>query len=105
MAAVITSTETPTARIAQWISSLKREDIPEAAWAHAKLCLLDAFGAALFGSQQQWGRIAAETAVDLSPGERASLWGRDARCGVDAAAMANGPSNSAARRATRRSSR
>ena len=47
-------------------------------------------GAALFGSRQQWGRIAAETALDLSPGERASLWGRDARCGVDAAAMANG---------------
>lgn len=90
MAAVTTSTDTPTARLAQWISSLKRADIPEPAWAHAKLCLLDSLGAALFGSQQPWGRISAETALDLSPGGRASLWGRDARCGVDAAAMANG---------------
>ncbi len=83
--------ETPvTARLAEWIASLEREHIPAPAWAHAKLCLLDALGCALFGSRQPWGRISAETALDLSPGGRASLWGRDARCGVDAAAMANG---------------
>lgn len=79
-----------TARLAEWISSVKRSDIPAPVWAHAKLCLLDALGCALFGSQQEWGRISAETALELSPGGRASLWGRDARCGVDAAAMANG---------------
>lgn len=79
-----------TAQLAAWIAKLDRDDIPEAAWSHAKLCLLDALGCALFGSQQQWGRIAADTAIDLSPGGRASVWGRDARCGVDAAAMANG---------------
>ena len=79
-----------TARLSRWISSLKRPDIPAPAWSHAKLCLLDGLGCAIFGSQQPWGRIAAETAMDLSPGGRASLLGRDARCGVDAAAMANG---------------
>lgn len=79
-----------TARLSQWISSLKRSDIPAPAWAHAKLCLLDGLGCALFGSQQPWGRIAAETAMDLSPNGRASLLGHHARCGVDAAAMANG---------------
>lgn len=79
-----------TTELAQWISTLKRSDIPDAAWAHAKLCLLDALGCALFGSQQPWGRIAAETALDLSPGGRASLLGHHAFCGVDAAAMANG---------------
>jgi len=85
------SSDTPaTARLAKWIASLKRPDIPAPAWAHAKLCLLDGLGCALFGSQQPWGRIAAETAKDLSPNGRASLLGHDARCGVDAAAMANG---------------
>jgi 2-methylcitrate dehydratase PrpD len=79
-----------TARLASWIGTVRRSDIPEPAWAHAKLCLLDALGCALFGSRQPWGRIAADVALDLSPGARASLWGRDARCGVDAAAMANG---------------
>lgn len=91
-----TTTATPTtddavtARLSQWIASLRREDIPAPAWAHAKLCLLDGLGCALFGSQQTWGRIAAETAMDLSPNGRASLLGHGARCGVDAAAMANG---------------
>ena len=84
------SIERPTAKLAQWIACLKREDIPDAAGQHAKLCLLDAFGAALYGSQQPWGRISAATALDLSPGVRASLWGHGERCGVDAAAMANG---------------
>jgi aconitate decarboxylase len=79
-----------TRRLSQWIASLRREDIPAPAWTHAKLCLLDGLGSALFGSQQPWGHIAAETALELSPGERASLIGRNARCGVDAAAMANG---------------
>ena len=79
-----------TRQIADWVSSLSRRHIPDQAWSHAKLCLLDTLGAALFGSQQPWGRIAAETALDLSPGGRASLWGRAGRCGVDAAAMANG---------------
>ncbi|MGZ5177245.1 MAG: MmgE/PrpD family protein [Burkholderiales bacterium] len=82
--------ERVTARVAEWISSLKRADIPEPAWTHAKLCLLDALGCALFGSRQPWGRISAETALELSPGTRASLWGHGARCGIDAAAMANG---------------
>ncbi len=79
-----------TAELANWIASLKRADIPDDAWAHAKLCLLDSLGCALFGSQQPWGRIAAQTAMDLSPGTRASLLGHNAHCGVDAAAMANG---------------
>ena len=90
--ATVTAINAPpvTQQLAQWTSSLKREHIPAPAWAHAKLCLLDAMGCALFGSQQPWGRIAAETALELSPGERASLFGHGKRCGVDAAAMANG---------------
>ncbi|MPZ45600.1 MAG: MmgE/PrpD family protein [Betaproteobacteria bacterium] len=79
-----------TARLAECTSKLRREDIPDAAWDHAKLCLLDTLGCGLFGSRQPWGRIAAATACDLSPGARASLWGGEERCGVDAAAMANG---------------
>lgn len=79
-----------TARLAHWTSGLRRADIPEAAWEHAKLCLLDTLGCGLFGSRQPWGRLAAATARELSPGDRSSLWGEDARCGVDAAAMANG---------------
>jgi 2-methylcitrate dehydratase PrpD len=90
--ATVTAITAPpvTEHLARWISQLRREHIPAPAWAHAKLCLLDALGCALFGSQQPWGRIAADTALTLSPGERASLFGHGKRCGVDAAAMANG---------------
>ena len=86
-----TKTDTPvTRKLSEWVASVTPADIPAPAWAHAKLCLLDGLGSALFGSQQPWGRIAADTALELSPGGRASLLGRNARCGVDAAAMANG---------------
>ena len=90
--ATVTPITTPpvTVQVSQWISSLKREDIPASAWAHAKRYLLDGLGCALLGSQQPWGRIAAETALALSPGEVASLVGHGKKCGVDAAAMANG---------------
>lgn len=79
-----------TARLAEWIAGLRREHVPEAVWAHAELCLLDALGCGLFGSRQPWGRISAEVAAELSPNGPASLWGRASRCGADAAAMANG---------------
>jgi aconitate decarboxylase len=79
-----------TQQLSQWLALLKRDDIPALAWAHAKLCVLDALGCALFGSQQPSGRIAAETALSLSPGQGASLVGRGETCGIDAAAMANG---------------
>lgn len=80
----------PTARLAEWIAGLRREHVPEAAGAHAKLCLLDALGCGLFGSRRPWGRISAEVAMELSPHGAASLWGRAGRCGADAAALANG---------------
>lgn len=79
-----------TARLGEWIANLRRAHIPDAVWAHAKLCLLDALGCGLFGSRQPWGRISGEVAAELSPNGPASLWGRGSRCGADAAAMANG---------------
>lgn len=79
-----------TAEVSAWIAGLKREDIPDDAWAHAKLCLLDALGCGLFGSRQPWGQIAADVALELNPSGRAQLWGRNAGTGPDAAALANG---------------
>ena len=75
-----------TARMGAWASSLRYEAIPSEVIEHAKLCLLDALGCALYGSTQPWGRIAAEVAVDLSGGGAAStkwfwrLWRAERRC-------------------------
>ena len=88
----IESTEHPAATVqaGTWISRLKRADIPDAVWGHAKLCLLDALGCGLHGSQQPWGAISAAVALELNSGGPASIWGGVRRCGLDGAAMTNG---------------
>lgn len=80
----------PTRRLAAWGAALRYADVPAEVRAHAKLCLLDGLGCALFGARQPWGRIAAAAAVEMAPGGNASLWGHADRVGVAAAALANG---------------
>jgi aconitate decarboxylase len=86
----LTDTPAPTRQLAAWGASARLDDVPRAVSAHAALCLLDGIGCALYGARQDWGRIAAQTAQELAPGGRASLWGRAVRVGPAAAAMANG---------------
>jgi MmgE/PrpD N-terminal domain len=81
---------TLTADLGHWVSRLKRSDIPDAVWHHAKLCLLDALGCGLHGSRQLWGSISAEVAHEMNPNGPASIWGSARRGGVDGAAMTNG---------------
>jgi 2-methylcitrate dehydratase PrpD len=69
---------------------LKAGDIPPHVTAHAKLCLLDGLGCALYGSTLEWGRIGAGAAVAMAPGGAATLWGHGKRAGSAAAALANG---------------
>jgi aconitate decarboxylase len=76
--------------LADWASALTLDDIPARVRAHARLCLLDGLACALYGSQLEWGRIAADTAVELAPGGMATIWGHRARAGAAAAALANG---------------
>lgn len=90
LTATLADTQAPTRQLAAWGASVRLEDMPPAVRAHAALCLLDGIGCALYGAQQDWGRIAAETGQELAPGGHASLWGRTARVGPAAAAMANG---------------
>jgi|HubBroStandDraft_1064217.scaffolds.fasta_scaffold41926_2 aconitate decarboxylase len=80
----------PTRVLARWASALTLDDIPPAVQAHARLCLLDGLACALYGSQLEWGRIAAEAAIEMAPGGIATLWGHHARAGAAAAALANG---------------
>jgi aconitate decarboxylase len=80
----------PTRALADWVSSLTLADIPPEVQAHAKLCLLDGLGCALYGAKLEWGRIGAGVAAVLAPGGSATLWGHGARAGAAAAALANG---------------
>jgi aconitate decarboxylase len=81
---------TYTLDLAKWASALTLNDIPERVQAHAKLCLLDGLACGLYGSQLEWGRIAADVAVEMAPNGAATLWGHPARVGAAAAALANG---------------
>lgn len=76
--------------LARWSARLAYDDIPAEVREHAKLCLLDGFGSALYGARQPWGRIAAETAASLSGGGPATLWGTAATASPADAALANG---------------
>jgi aconitate decarboxylase len=76
--------------LAEWASALTLNDIPVGVQAHAKLCLLDGLACGLYGSQLEWGRIAADVAVEMAPNGTAGLWGHQARVGAGAAALANG---------------
>jgi aconitate decarboxylase len=79
-----------TARFGDWTSRLRFEAIPLEVIEHAKLCLLDGVGCALYGSTQPWGRIAAQVAVDLSGGGPSSLWGHAGTASAADAALVNG---------------
>ncbi len=52
----ITTENSPTRALAQYIAGLSYKDIPEEVIAHIKFCLIDSLGCALFGSTLPWGR-------------------------------------------------
>ena len=56
------SSDNPHTRaIAQFISQIKYEDIPDEVIARIKLLILDSFGCALYGSDLEWSRILRTT--------------------------------------------
>jgi 2-methylcitrate dehydratase PrpD len=76
--------------LARFAAALTLDDIPIPVQDLARLCLLDGLGCALYGAQLEWGRIAADVAVEMAPGGVATLWGHQSRAGAAAAALANG---------------
>jgi aconitate decarboxylase len=79
-----------TERFGAWVSGLRYDAIPGNVIEHAKLCLLDGLGCALYGSTQPWGAIAAQVASELSGDGGVTLWGHASTAGAADAAMANG---------------
>jgi len=53
-----------TRELAEWVSSLSYDDLPQSAVMKAKTVLFDCLGASIFtGCRKQWGRVAAEYAA------------------------------------------
>ena len=76
--------------LAEFVSGLRYERIPEEVRTRLKLLMLDSLGCALFGAGLEWSRILRRTlaAVDTSRG--AVLWGTDERLSAPHAALVNG---------------
>ena len=75
--------------LAEFAATLQWQDLPPAVIAHTKLCVLDALGCCLFGSQLPATRILIDTIVALGGARQASIWGTPYRTSVTQAALAN----------------
>ncbi len=76
--------------LAEFVSGLRYERIPEEVRSRLKLLMLDSLGCALFGADLEWSRILRRTlaAVDTSRG--ATIWGTAERLSAPHAALVNG---------------
>jgi 2-methylcitrate dehydratase PrpD len=84
-----------TRALGAFAAGLRFEDLPTEVVAHAKRCLLDTLGCALFGSTLEWSVILRDTlrqvAMPQGDGDQTSVvWGTPYRLGGVHAALANG---------------
>ena len=80
----------PTQTLAEYVSGLTYKNIPQEVISHAKLCLIDAFGCALFGSTLPWGKIITSFTKEMGKGKGALIWGDGAEVPSTSAPLANG---------------
>jgi 2-methylcitrate dehydratase PrpD len=80
----------PSARAAAFVSEAAYRNIPVAAIARLKLCLLDAIGCAIYGATVPWGQILSDYVIDQGGLCASSIWGRGDRVPPAMAALVNG---------------
>jgi len=76
-------------KVAIYAANLRFEDLTELAVTRARQVVLDTLGTALGGYQSRLGRLAAEYAATMQPGDEASLIADGRRSMVEGAAWAN----------------
>ncbi len=79
-----------TRAIAQFISQLRYEDIPDEVIGRIKLLILDSLGCALYGSDLQWSRILRATLGKLDVTKACRVWGTSELLSAPHAALVNG---------------
>ena len=85
-----TEADSPTQTLAEYVSRLAYKNLPQEVIAHAKLCIIDALGCALFGSTLPWGKIITEFTKEMGKGKGALIWGDGAEVPSTSAPLANG---------------
>src|SRR5579872_318330 len=79
-----------TRAIAQFISGIKYESIPDEVIGRIKLLILDSLGCALYGSALEWSRILRVTLGRLDDTKACRVWGTPERLSAPHAALVNG---------------
>src|SRR6202140_107947 len=76
--------------IAQFISQIRYEDIPNEVIGRIKLLILDSLGCALYGSALEWSRILRATLAGLDRTKACRVWGTPELLSAPHAALVNG---------------
>jgi len=86
----IATTNHYTRGMADFVSSLRYEDIPAEVIDRIKLLILDSLGCAVFGAELPWSRILMETLAETDGSGACSVWGTPLRLSAPHAALVNG---------------
>ena len=78
--------------IADFVSSLKYDAIPEDVRHRLKLLMLDALGCALYGADLEWCRILQDALSKVDSTRECAVWGTRKKLSAPHAALANGTS-------------
>lgn len=76
--------------LADFVQRTRYEDLPTEIIHQAKLCLLDLFGVALFGSRTEWGKMVTELAREAGGHPEASVWAGGFQTSAASASLTNG---------------
>src|SRR5215468_10126336 len=79
-----------TRRIADFVSQLRFEQIPEPVRERGKLLVLDSLGCAIYGAKLEWCRILQRTFGELDASRTTSIWGTAQKLSSTNAALVNG---------------
>jgi 2-methylcitrate dehydratase PrpD len=81
---------THTRAIAEFVSGLTYEQIPDAVRSRIKLLVLDSLGCALYGADRPWTRILRQTLAAVDDTRRFPVWGTSEALSAPHAALVNG---------------
>lgn len=79
-----------TRRIAEFVSNLQYDDIPDEVKGRIKLLVLDSLGCALYGANLPWTNIQQEVLSEIDHTRTTTIWGTDLKLSPAHAALING---------------
>ncbi len=80
----------PTRALAEFAVGLRYEQLPPDLIVHAKQCIMDSLGCAVFGSDKPWTQAVARVVAQLGQNKGASVFGMSLRADPTGAALING---------------